>query len=164
MKTAQHCEKHEKPAETAGSLDAVLSFMRSFRRLEKDLNRLESPVIREYGLTPTQYAVLDVLYAYPEATVQFILEHAMTTSGNIAIVLSNLQKRNLIRQKPDQKDRRSKRISLTAEGIQLFESVQPRHLQLLLQVFSQTSSAELNQAQQALARLQSELRCTEEEK
>lgn len=132
----------------------AVRFVASLRLAEKALRPFEGQTIRRHHLTPPQFAILDVLYFNPNSSVQFILDHALNTSGNTAVILANLDKMGLIEQKSDPCDRRCKRISLTDQGRNLFEEVFPEHAGIMTELFSDFDPEKLRQMRRMMSELQ----------
>lgn len=132
----------------------AVRFVASLRLAEKALRPFEGQAIRRHHLTPPQFAILDVLYFNPNSSVQFILDHALNTSGNTAVILANLDKMGLIVQKSDPHDRRCKRISLTDQGRVLFEEVFPEHAGMMMELFSDFDPEKLREMRQMMNELQ----------
>ncbi len=143
--------------------DPLVQFVVAFRNAEKALRKQEGCIIRKYQLTPTQFAVLHVLYSNPGSNIQFVLDHALTTSGNIGTVLSNLQKRDLIEKSPDPDDRRNQRLSLTEKGMNLFEQIFPEHTANLHRLFSKADLESLSSLTDWLLELRESLESVEDE-
>lgn len=99
---------------------ALTSVMRSLQR----------PLFRhiaEAGLTPTQFAVLETLLHKGPRTVNQIIDDVLSSSGNIAVVIDNLQAAGLLTKTPNPADGRSRLVQLTAEGDARIRSYYPRH-------------------------------------
>lgn len=59
------------------------------------------------GLTSSQFAVLEALYNKGDLKICEIIEKILTTSGNITVVIKNLEKEEFISKYPDPEDKRS---------------------------------------------------------
>ena len=99
---------------------ALSSVMRS-------LGRPLARHIAAEGLTPSQFAVLEMLLHKGPRTVNEIIDGLMSTSGNIGVVIDNLLASGLLEKKPNPADRRSRIVSLTAAGDEKIRAYYPRH-------------------------------------
>ncbi|MCS6890927.1 MAG: MarR family transcriptional regulator [Rhodovarius sp.] len=79
----------------------------------------------EFQLTPVQYALLKAAEAEPGADQITLAGMAALDRSNAARLAAALEARGLLRRAPDPKDRRVRRLSLTAEGKALLRRVEP---------------------------------------
>jgi MarR family 2-MHQ and catechol resistance regulon transcriptional repressor len=73
----------------------------------------------------------------------------LKSSGNITLVIDNLEKRDLVRRERDPDDRRMVIVSLTEKGRDLIERIFPGHVAAILAEMSILTAAE----QETLGRL-----------
>ena len=106
-----------------------LSTLVVFTRAEHSIHRIEYQTIKQSGLTPAQFGVLEALYNKGDLRICELIEKILTTSGNITVVIKNLEKDGLIKKKPDPNDKRSCIISLTEEGEKIIEDILPNHIE-----------------------------------
>lgn len=76
----------------------------------------EAKAAKEYGLTPTQFSVLETLYSKGELRIQDLIEKMLATSGNMTVVIRNMVRDGWISRTCDPKDRRSFFLKLTPAG------------------------------------------------
>ncbi len=91
------------------------------------------------GLTVSQFGVLEALLHLGPLCQRELGEKILKSSGNITMVIDNLEKRNLVERKRDRGDRRFVTVHLTGDGNQLIKAIFPRHLDRIkneLQVLS----------------------------
>lgn len=93
-------------------------------------------------LTLTQFGVLDVLRHLGPLPQCDIAAKLLKSSGNITLVIDNLEKLDLVRRGPDPNDRRISRVALTPAGQQLFDEVFPNHAAAVAQELSRLSPKE----------------------
>ena len=105
----------------------ALHSMIVFRRAERTIHHHECEIFKEHGLTPTQFGVLDILYSKGSLSVGKIIEKMLSTSGNMTVVIRNMEKEGYVQRTPDPEDKRSYLISLTDKGIEKIEEVLPEH-------------------------------------
>ncbi len=79
------------------------------------------------GLTLTQFAVLEALYHLGPMSLSDIAQKVLTTSGNLTMVVGNLEKGGLARRQRSSEDRRVLIVVLTAKGKSLIRQIFPRH-------------------------------------
>lgn len=113
-----------------------LSTLIAFTRAEHKIHSLEYKTIKERGLTISQFGVLEVLYNKGDLRIFEIMEKILTTSGNITVVVKNLEKDGLIRKIPDPLDKRSTIISITDKGIKVIEEILPDHIKNINNIFN----------------------------
>ena len=102
------------------------------RAAETTSGRLQRGVISNEGLTETQYGVLASLLQAGPLSQGELGRRLLKSSGNITVVVDNLEKRALVVRERNPQDRRSVTVSLTAEGRRLIENVFPRHRQAVV--------------------------------
>ncbi|MFC1836063.1 MarR family winged helix-turn-helix transcriptional regulator [Thermodesulfobacteriota bacterium] len=98
--------------------------------------------MRDRKITPSQLGVLDTLYHIGPMQQQELAEKNLMSPGNITMIVDNLAKRGLVRRRRQEKDRRSFKVYLTAEGKKLFEEMFPRHVQSIVDEFEVLTDAE----------------------
>jgi MarR family 2-MHQ and catechol resistance regulon transcriptional repressor len=104
-------------------------------------------------LTFSQFAVLEALYHLGALCQQDIGRKILRTSGNMTMVVDNLEKRGLVVRANDPDDRRYKRVSLTSTGKVLIGRIFPRHAEITNLVFSALTPKEQKQLGALLKKL-----------
>ncbi|MCP8968522.1 MarR family winged helix-turn-helix transcriptional regulator [Ectobacillus ponti] len=130
--------------EKALSLKVVIALSRAYRRVMD----ISNESVQGYGLNPTEFGVLELLFHKGEQPLQQIGEKILLASGSITYVIDKLEKKQLVVRKPCQRDRRVIFASLTASGQELMETIFPQHEELLhtsLDMLSQEEKEELLQ-------------------
>lgn len=115
-------------AEEARALDAYIKLMRSAESVSARVVALLAPA----GLTVSQFGVLDALYHLGPLAQGELGRKILKSSGNITLVVDNLEKRGLVARERSMRDRRSVRVSLTRSGRDLFRRVMPGHVQAIV--------------------------------
>lgn len=113
-----------------------LSTLVVFTRAEHTIHKKEFQTIKEGGLTPAQFGVLEALYNKGDLRIGEIIEKILTTSGNITVVIKNLEKEGLVKKALDPEDKRSAIISLTDKGKEVVEDILPNHIENIKDIFS----------------------------
>ena len=104
------------------ALDTFIKFTRAANSLE---SRLFQPEAIE-DLTQSQFGVLETLYHLGPLCPGELSEKLLKSTGNMTLVLDNLEKRNLIQRTRSAEDRRMVSISLTPQGEDLIRRVIPQ--------------------------------------
>lgn len=109
--------------------------------------------ISKYGLNPTEFAVLELLYHKGEQPMQQIGEKILISSGSITYVVDKLEKKGLLARKPCTSDRRISYAVITEQGEVLMDQLFPGHRQVLTEMFAIFSSEEKQTFTEYLKRL-----------
>lgn len=136
MPTHYHGKKEEVLA-----LDTWIKLTRAVDSLNSRLNQHGTLG----GLTESQFGVLEAichLGPLPQCTLAAKL---LKSSGNITVVIDNLEKRALVRREADPNDRRVSRVTLTPQGQTLIDEIFPLHAAAIAEEFSVLTSAEQEQ-------------------
>lgn len=122
---------------TYGELsDLNLKALISLSRCNQTVNKRTYNTMKKGGLTISQFAVLEVLYHKGDLRISEIIEKILSTSGNMTVVVDNLEKENLVKRCPDPMDRRASLISITEAGKNLIEEIFPKHLENINELFN----------------------------
>lgn len=110
-----------KPArnETYRALNTYTKLMRAAESVTGRVHR----VLAEPKLTISQFGVLEALYHKGPLCQRDIASKILKSTGNITLVVDNLEKQNLVRRVRDNEDRRYVTIHLTAAGTTLITRV-----------------------------------------
>lgn len=108
----------------------------------KSINNKIGKNFKEKGITVSQFSVLDVLYTKGEMRVCELIEKALSTSGNITVVIKNMEQKGWLYKKTCPTDKRAFLVGLTDEGKKLFESLLPEHRNEIKNTYSILSSEE----------------------
>lgn len=115
--------------------ELALSTLVVFTRAEHTIHKKEIQTVKESGLTAAQFGVLEALYSKGDLRIHELIEKILTTSGNITVVIKNLEKDGLIIKKSDVRDKRSCIISLTDKGKEVIENILPGHIKNIGDIF-----------------------------
>jgi MarR family 2-MHQ and catechol resistance regulon transcriptional repressor len=114
---------------------ALNAYIRLTRAVEALSARLLSGEKLE-GLTVSQLGVLDALLYLGPMHQKDLAEKILKSSGNLTLVIDNLEKRGLVQRERQGSDRRFVTIFLTEAGRALIERVMPRHADEITAVMS----------------------------
>jgi len=130
-----------------------LSTLIVFTRAEHSIHRKEYQTIKDHDLTAAQFGVLEALYVKGDLKIGQLIEKILTTSGNMTVVVRNLEKAGLVKKIEDPADKRSTIISLTDSGREKIEEILPSHYQNIIDIFGVLSDEEKVQLKEILKKL-----------
>ncbi|GAC91493.1 MarR family transcriptional regulator [Anoxybacillus flavithermus NBRC 109594] len=102
--------------------------------------------IQRYGLNPTEFGVLDLLYHKGAQPIQQIGDKILLTSGSMTYVIDKLEEKGYIVRQRCEKDRRITYAVITEEGKALMDHIFPQHAQKMLEIFQSLSTDEKEMA------------------
>jgi len=120
------------------ALDAYVKLLRAADSVDSVL----MPKLEAAGLTPTQFGVLEALYHIGPLYLGELARKLLKSSGNLTLVVGNLEKRGLVTRTRQIADKRFYRVSTTAKGRKLIAEVFPQHLERIVTAMSALSPAE----------------------
>ena len=94
------------------------------------------------GLTVSQFAVLEALYQLGPLSQREIGQKILRSSGNITMVIDNLEKNGLARRERFEADRRCFIVHLTDKGYQLINNIFPPHAAVIAEDLRVLTAAE----------------------
>jgi MarR family transcriptional regulator, 2-MHQ and catechol-resistance regulon repressor len=127
------------------ALNAYVKLMRASESMTARIHRHLVP----NGLTITQFGTLEALYSLGPLNQKEIARKILKSSGNITLVIDNLEKRGLVKRERSKEDRRSYAVDLTAAGRKLIGTIFPRHAAKILEEMKALTGPE----QEELSRL-----------
>ena len=87
-------------------------------------------------LTPSQFGVLESLYHLGPMCQGEVSAKILRSTGNMTLVLDNLEKRGLVRRERNLDDRRMVTISLTEAGREVISRILPRQIAAIVEEMS----------------------------
>jgi len=123
------------------NLRVVIGFYRSYFRV----NRSTQKLMMSYHLTLSQFGVLEALYHLGDMNIGDIISKTLSTSGNMTVVIKNLEKEGWITRYTDPRDGRAYLVQITDKGNALIETIFPEHLKDLEQVLGNLEPEEKKQ-------------------
>ncbi|MDH4071146.1 MAG: MarR family transcriptional regulator [Ignavibacteria bacterium] len=139
--------------------DQALSLWVKLARAYETVRHRSVEDIRTYGLTQSQFGVLEALGHLGTLTPGELSKKQLSSCGTITVVLDNLETEGLVLRKRSGSDRRVTYVSLTAKGRKLFDNSFHRHAAFIGGVIGVLTDAE----QHDLGRLLRKLGRTQEE-
>ncbi|MEO8200387.1 MAG: MarR family transcriptional regulator [Gemmatimonadota bacterium] len=110
-------------------------------------------MIRSYGLTTPQFALMEALYHLGRLPLSEIGQKLLVTSGNVTYVMDNLCELGLVVRERCADDRRVIYAKLTPKGEALIDKTFPRHAAEILELFSALSPEEQDTLRALLKKL-----------
>ncbi len=120
----------------------------AYIKLTRAVNSLEARITRRgqtEDLTTSQFGVLETLMHLGPMCPGELSTKLLKSTGNMTLVLDNLEKRGLIRRVRESEDRRQIRIYLTPEGDALIRRIFPGQAQAITQEMSALTAEEQQQ-------------------
>ena len=122
--------------------------IRALRTYVKLMRAAESVTARTHrhlsstGLTISQFAVLEALYQLGSLSQREIGQKILRSSGNITMVIDNLEKNGLVRRERSETDRRFFIVHLTDTGYHLINKIFPPHAAVIAEDLGVLTAAE----------------------
>ncbi|WP_379969005.1 MarR family winged helix-turn-helix transcriptional regulator [Ectobacillus sp. sgz5001026] len=127
------------------AIDTSLKIFIALSRVHHRLMDISNRSAQSYGLNPTEFAVLEILYHKGTLALQQIGDKILITSGSITYVVDKLEKKKLVKRNPCKEDRRVIYAELTDAGKQLMDDIFPSHELLLHESLTMLNSEEKDQ-------------------
>lgn len=106
------------------NLTIISGLYRSYLRIHRSTQKL----IATYNITISQFGVMEVLYHLGDMTIGDIIDKTLSTSGNMTVVIKNLEQEGWITRHTDPRDKRASLVQLTSKGQELIARIFPKHL------------------------------------
>ncbi len=120
------------------ALDSFIKLVRAADSVSDQINNH----LREYGLTVSQFGVLEALYHLGVLNQSDLAQKLLKSTGNLTTVVDNLAKQGLVERQRCLQDRRVIYIHLTDAGREMIKSILPSHVAGVVDVFSVLSPEE----------------------
>ncbi len=114
--------KHKGTPTEILAMDTFIKLTRAVNAFE---NRIFQPGLLD-GLTESQFGVLETLYHLGPLCQGALSQKQLKSTGNMTLVLDNLEKAALVRRERSLEDRRQVLIHLTEKGKDVLQQVYPR--------------------------------------
>jgi DNA-binding MarR family transcriptional regulator len=95
------------------------------RRAARALARRFDAAFRPFGLTNGQFSLMVALNRPEPPTIGELAPFLAMDRTSLTAMLKPLERRGLLRIEPDAKDRRARRVAITADGVALLERALP---------------------------------------
>jgi MarR family 2-MHQ and catechol resistance regulon transcriptional repressor len=120
---------------------ALSAYVKLVRATESVSARIHRHLAGE-RLSISQFGVLEALYHVGPLSQAEIAKKVLKSTGNMTMVIDNLEKRGLVSRLRRENDRRYYTVQLTTEGRKLIGSIFPRHAARIVEEMGALSSAE----------------------
>lgn len=124
------------------SLKLLVVMLRSAQTIE-DLVKKD---MKRYGINPTEFAVLELLYNKGQQPIQKIGEKILLASSSITYVVDKLEEKGFVQRKDCSDDRRVKFVSITNKGKEFMDEVFPKHEKRIEEIFSKMTEEEIDKS------------------
>ena len=128
-------------------------FIIALSRALRAVHQKSETLFREYELTMAQFAVLEALHQKGELTVGALIESVLSTSGNMTVVIRNLEQHKLVCRKSNPSDGRAFLVCLTDKGEELITEVFEQHMVLVEESLMPITSEERDTVIEVLRKL-----------
>ncbi len=123
------------------ALDLYIKLSRAAESVNQRVNRH----LQDAHLTVSQFGVLEAIYHLGPLRPRQLCDKILRSTGNLTLVIDNLEKRSLVARRQNPEDRRSTIVELTAAGRELIATILPVHVQTVVQEMAVLSPAEQEQ-------------------
>ena len=123
------------------NLHLVVGLYLSISRISSSPQKL----MAQYSLTDPQFGVLEVLYHLGSMKIGDIIAKTLSTSGNMTVVIRNLEQEGWVTRCTDPADKRVCLIQITKEGKKLIDTIFPEHLKDLAGMLNNLQQEEKEQ-------------------
>ena len=120
------------------NLRLIIGLYRTHSRINRSTLRLLS----SYNLTIAQFGVLESLYHLGPMRIGDIIDKTLSTSGNMTVVIKNLEKDGWINRCTDPEDKRAFLVTITDKGTDLIATIFPEHIKDLARLLAGLSEGE----------------------
>ncbi len=107
------------------ALGTYIKLLRAAESVSSDVLKM----IKASNLTASQFGVLEALFHLGPMCQKELAIKILKSTGNITLVVDNLEKRKLVTRKTHKKDRRFFTIALSPKGSELIAKLFPMHAQ-----------------------------------
>ena len=101
--------------------------------------------LEDADLTLSQFAVLAALYHLGPLNLGDLARRILPSSGNLTLVIDNLEKRGLAKRRQQGNDKRFIMASITPAGRKLIARIFPQHSRRIVEIMARLTSAEQEQ-------------------
>jgi MarR family 2-MHQ and catechol resistance regulon transcriptional repressor len=126
---------------SAREVRALNTFIKLTRAVDSLVARLDQRGTQG-GLTHTQFGVMEALYHLGSMCQSELSSKVLRSTGNMTLVIDNLEKHGLVRRQRDAEDRRFITVSLTPAGEELISRIFPEHVAAITEELGVLESSE----------------------
>ncbi len=137
---------------TKEEVKALNAFVKLTRASEAISTRVHQH-LGEAGLTVSQFGVLEAIYHLGPLSQAELARKILKSTGNITMVIDNLEKRGLVKRERKEGDRRYYAVTLTPAGQKLISGIFPRHAGKIVESMNVLTKAEQDKLGQLCRKL-----------
>jgi MarR family 2-MHQ and catechol resistance regulon transcriptional repressor len=126
---------------TAREVTALDTYIKLMRAADSVAHRLDPRLLR-YGLTETQFGVLETLLHLGPLSQRALARKQLTSASNLTTVIDNLERNGLVTRRRDRADRRKSVIDLSPSGRALIRRIFPGHVAAIVEELGVLTGAE----------------------
>jgi MarR family transcriptional regulator, 2-MHQ and catechol-resistance regulon repressor len=126
---------------TPAEVNALDAYIKLTRASESVFHRTNAH-LTAYNLTTSQFAVLEALYHLGTLSQVELAQKVLKSTGNMTLVLKNLEKRGLVCRERSPQDQRYVHVSLTQSGQELIDQILPVHVQGIVEAMGVLTAEE----------------------
>ena len=112
-----------------------LKILIALHRVVNAVDSKTAKLVKAYGLSLGQFAVLEALYHKGEMTVGQVQEKILSSTGTMTVIIKNLEKRQFISHKEDENDKRKRLLYITDKGRDIISKVFPKNKEIIIEYF-----------------------------
>jgi MarR family 2-MHQ and catechol resistance regulon transcriptional repressor len=120
------------------TIKAFIVFMKAAKSVQERIKH----DIGNYDLSPTEFAVVEVLYHKGKQTVQQICNRILLASGSMTYVIDKLEQKDLLKRNFCKEDRRVIHLTITEQGRKLMNEIFPKHELVIQELFGELTIEE----------------------
>lgn len=135
------------------SIERSLHLFRVLARAFGSIQELSFRDIKSYGLNPTEFSVLELLYHKGPIPLQKIGARLLILSGGVTYTVDKLERSGYVRRRHCESDRRVIYAELTDKGRELLDRIFPQHALALHKALSGLNDEEKDVAAGLMKRL-----------
>lgn len=109
-----------------------LKILVGLHRNVNNIDRKTIGLVTKYGLTLSQFMVLEAIYSQGDMTVGEVRDKILSSAGTIPLIVNNLVKMKYVERLMKEDDKRVSILHLTKEGYDLINKVAPENEKLIV--------------------------------
>ncbi|MBP2239757.1 MarR family 2-MHQ and catechol resistance regulon transcriptional repressor [Cytobacillus eiseniae] len=123
----------------------VLKAVTVILRASQAIHEVIRKDVAKYGLNPTEFSVLELLYHKGNQPIQMIGKKVLISSSSITYVIDKLEQKQYVRREGCPEDRRVIYTVLTSKGKALMDEIFPKHVMKISEVFTNLDNNQMMQ-------------------
>jgi MarR family 2-MHQ and catechol resistance regulon transcriptional repressor len=130
--------RHKGSSRERRALAAYINLLRA----TNTVSSLTMKHLDSHGVTPSQFGVMEALYHVGPMCLTELARKILRTSGNLTMVVDNLEKSGMVTRVQSSTDRRYFSVEITDKGRTLIASIFPEHAAKITEAMSRLSPDE----------------------